>query len=195
MSPSQLEPYRVPAALLLILVAGILFWPRGGTAPAAGNPSPTPGVVAGEPGGEVVAVTPSPAPATPVPTATPAATPTPAATEPPPPPETGFTAEVLACRSISGSTCNGQLGTLPANAASFTALVLFQDATVGDQLNAVLDGPSGTIGGSAYALQGSGDGHFWAEFRVDGLPGGDYVVTALRNGQPVASTGFRMAGS
>ena len=197
MSARKLERLRTPVALVLLLILGMVAWPRAAASPAAGNPSPPRGVVAGEPGGEVVAATTSPTPHSPIPAATAPGTPAPTTApteEPPARAADGFSADVLACRSISGTTCNGQLGTLPPTAASFTALVRFSDAGAGDQLNAVLDGPSGTIAGSPYALQGGGDGYFWAEFQVGGLPGGEYVVTALRNGEEVATTGFVKEG-
>lgn len=198
MSRATFEQLRVPAALILVTIAAFVFWPRGGAEPAFGNPTPRPSVIVGEPGG---AVLPSPTPTslpTPIPTATPAATPapTPAPTEaPPPPPADGFTAQLLVCRSISGSTCNEQVNNLPPNVNTFTALVLFTDATAGDTLTASVVGPGGTLAGSPYALRGSGDGYFWTEFRPGQLPSGDYVVTATRNGQQVATTGFRKVGS
>lgn len=195
MSPGSLERLRLPAALVLILIAGFVLWPRGASAPAAAAPSPSAPVIVGEPEGEV-----APAPsATPTPTLIPTATaagtpvPTPAAT-PSPPPADVFSAEVLACRSISGSSCNDQVDTLPPGASAFTALVRFTDATAGDLLNAIVSGPGGTIAGSPYALQGGGTGYFWAEFRVGGLPSGDYVLTATRNGVEVAATSFRKLG-
>ena len=196
-----LERLRLPAALLLlIVVAGLVFWPRGAAEPAAGEASPTQEVVVGEPGGAVLATaSPTPAP-TLIPTEAPA-DPTPTPTEVPteepteqPVAADGFAAQVLACRSISGSACNDQLGSLPPNAGSFTALVLFTDASAGDQLNAILDGPAGTIAGTPYRLGGGGDGYFWSQFQVVGLPAGDYVVTATRNGEPIGTTTFRKAG-
>jgi hypothetical protein len=197
MSRATFEQLRVPAALILVAIAAFVLWPRGGAEQASAAPSASPSVIVGEPGGAVVpSATPTPAP-TPIPTATPAATPvpTPAPTEPPPPPPVdGFTAQVLVCRSISGSTCNDQVNNLPPNVNTFTALVLFTDATAGDTLTASVAGPGGTLTGSPYALQGSGDGYFWAEFRPGQLPSGDYVVTATRNGQEVATTGFRKVG-
>lgn len=192
MSPRQLERFRFPAALLLILVAAFVFWPRGSADPAAAEPSPGPSVIVGQPGGEVVVETATPAP-TLIPTATPA--PTPAPTAAPPPPADTFTAEVVACRTISGSRCNGQVEQLPPNARSFTALVRFTDAIAGDAMNAILSGPGGTLAGTPYPLQGSGDGYFWAEFVVASLPAGDYVLTATRNGVEVAATGLQVAGS
>ena len=199
MSAPQLERLRFPVALGLLLIFAILFWPRGAASPAVGNASPTPGVIAGEPGGQVVDATPSAPPPTPIPTATAAATPEPTAapTEAPPPPAApdGFSADLLVCGSVSGSNCNDEVSTLASDAGSFTALVLFSSARAGDQLNATLSGPSGTIAGSPYTLPGGGDGYFWAEFQVGGLPAGEYVVTALRNGEQVAATGFVKDGA
>lgn len=205
MSGLSFEHLRIPLFLALLVVAGFVLWPRGDDGePAAASASPEPTIVVGQPGGEVLpgetpAAVPTSAPPTPMPTTTPeptpSATPEPTA-EPPAPPVAadGFTAEVLACRSISGATCNNQLGTLPPNAASFVALVRFTDANVGDTMNAVLNGPSGTIPGGAYSLQGSGDGYYYTTFPAGGLPAGNYTLTATRNGNPVAVTSFTRAG-
>lgn len=192
---ASLSGLRWPIAAVLLALAVILLWPRDAD-PRAVDASPTPSVLVGELDGAVVSPTPSAEPTaagTPDPTATPEATPT---ADPTPTPRTadGFGAEVLACRSISGSTCNDQLGTLPPNAGSFTALVRFTDASAGDQLNATLDGPSGEIGGFPYTLQGGGDGYYYSEFQAGGLPAGDYTLTATRNGEVVATTTFRKGG-
>ena len=61
-------------------------------------------------------------------------------------------------------------------------------------MNAILSGPGGTLAGTPYSLRGSGDGYFWAEFLVGGLPAGDYVLIATRNGVEVAVTAFRKLG-
>jgi hypothetical protein len=196
MSSPAFERLRVPTAFVLLLIAAYVFWPRDGGVPTAGGRQPSPSIVVGEPTGEVIpAETPTPAP-TPIPTATPAGTPTPTPTVAPTPPPVAdtFTAEVLVCRSISGSTCNGEINNLPPDVGAFTALVRFSDAVVGDTLNAILAGPGGTLAGSPYALQGSGDGYFWAQFQAGALPSGDYVVTATRNGVEVAATAFRKVG-
>lgn len=211
MSRETLEQLRLPAGILLLAVVAFVFFPRGGDA----EPTPSPSVIAGEPGGVVVVPQPTPV-ATPDATSDPTTEPTPEATpeptpeatpeptpeptpeatpQPPPPAEDGFTAEVLACRSISGSSCNGQLGTLPAGASTFTALVRFTDANAGDTMNAVLDGPAGRIGGFPYTLQGGGDGYYYSQFQAGNLPGGNYTLTALRNGDPVATTTFSKAGN
>lgn len=201
------DQLRLPIALVLLLVAGFVLLPRDdGDAPAASSASASPSIVVGQPGGEVIpsdTPTAEPTPTsvpTPEPTATPTPEPTPAPTPEPTPQPTpqpvaadGFSAEVLACRSISGSTCNGQLGTLPPNAGSFTALVRFTDANAGDTMNAILSGPSGTIQGGAYTLQGSGDGYYYSTFRA-ALPPGTYTLVATRNGQQVAATTFTRAG-
>ncbi|MGH2416823.1 MAG: hypothetical protein ACRDFY_00680 [Candidatus Limnocylindria bacterium] len=194
MSPVRLDRLRLPAALVLILIAGFILWPRDAAVPVAAVPPPPP-VIVGEPEGEVVpAASPTPEP-TLIPTATAAGTPSPTpAPTPAPPAADGFSAEVLACRSISGSSCNGQVDELPPSVGAFTAVVRFTDATAGDLLNAIVSGPGGTITGTPYALQGSGNGYFWAEFRVGGLPSGDYVLTATRNGVEVAATSFRKLG-
>lgn len=204
MSRRTFEQLRLPLAALLVLAALFILWPRGDDEIESAAASPTPSVVLGGVGGEVLppSVAPSPTPQptpiptlSPVPTPTPTPAPTPTPPPPPPPPADGFTAEVLACRSISGSSCNGQLGNLPPNAASFTALVRFTDANAGDQMNAILNGPSGTINGFPYRLQGSGDGYYYSQFQAGGLPAGDYTLTATRNGEPVATTSFRKVGN
>ena len=194
MPPSSIEQYRWPLALALLLVAAFFLWTRAsGDVDAPAAPSPSPSIVVGELGGEVLA-TATPAPsdsATPIPTLTPAPTPSPSPT----PEADGFDAEVLACGSISGSQCNDQLDTLRPNAATFTALVRFTDARAGDVLNAILSGPGGTIEGGAHALEGGGDGHYYAQFQAGGLPAGDYTLTATRNGEEVATTTFRKVGN
>jgi len=198
MSRSTLEQLRLPVALLLIAVAAFVFWPRGDGESTSANATPSSTVVIGQPGGEAIpaSVAPSVA-ATPIPTVSAAASPATTATPTPAPaPEEidGFTAEVLVCGSISGSECNDELSTVPSDASSFTALVRFTDANGGDSLNAVLSGPSGTIPGGAYTLQGGGDGYYYSTFQAGNLPGGDYTVTATRNDTEVATTEFRKEG-
>lgn len=192
MDPASLTRYRWPLAALLLTVALFVFWPRG-VEEARQVATPAPSIGVGDVGG--VVATPSPSIlTTPIPTLTPNATPSPVATPTPPPQADGFGAEVLACRSISRDACNDQLGTLPADAGSFTALVRFTAATAGDQLNAILSGPGGTIAGFPYTLQGGGDGYYYSQFQAGGLPAGDYTLTATRNGEEVSSTSFRKAG-
>jgi hypothetical protein len=141
-----------------------------------------------------VIATPTAAPSpTPIPTVA-AVSPTSRPTSTPVVGDGGFSAEVLACRSISGSTCNDQLGSLPPSAGSMTALVRFTAASAGDTMNAILSGPSGRIDGFPYTLGGGGDGYYYTTFTMSGLPAGDYTLTATRNGQPVATTTFRKVG-
>jgi hypothetical protein len=191
MSGPTFEQLRIPAALVLIIVAAFIFLPRGsGDDPSdasavAGDASPT----AGEPGGAVLDTpTATVARETPVPTLTPVPTPKPTAT---PVAIDTFAAEVLACSSISGSRCDRQLDVLPSRASTFTALVLFTDAVAGDLISVILAGPGGTIAGGPFTLQGGGDGYYYSTFTVAGLPTGEYTVTATRNGTEVAQTSFR----
>lgn len=196
MSGLTFEQLRIPIALVLLFAAAFIFLPRGDDGGTTGIvASPEPSIVVGQPGGEVITPE-SPAPeVTPVPTLAPEPTPT-QTPEPTlqPVAADGFGAEVLACRSISGSSCDGQLGTLPPDAGSFTALVTFTDANAGDTINAVLSGPSGIIPGGAYTLQGGGDGYYYSTFSAGGLPAGEYSLVATRNGSEVATTDFTRGG-
>lgn len=195
--PRQLlEQLRLPAGTLLLLVVAFIHFPREGEA----DPIPSPSIITGEPGGEALPPSDDPTPVaerTPIPTLTPVGTPSPEATPeatPPPVSANGFSAEMLVCRSISGSTCNNQVSDLPPDESSFTALVRFSNASAGDAINAILSGPSGTISGGAYTLRGGGDGYYYSTFQAGALPPGDYVVTATRNGAEVAETSFRKVG-
>jgi hypothetical protein len=169
--------------------------------PNATDASVAPSVVVAEAGGEVTSSGPLTGPrpdespgteSTPAPTAAPAPTPTPVPT--PVPQEDGFSAQVRACQSISGASCNGEYGTLPAGASGFTALVTFSAANAGDTISVVLSGPSGTFPGGPYTLQGGGDGYYYSNFTVPNLAAGEYTLTASRNGADVATTTFTKAG-
>ena len=202
MSGRTFEQLRLPAALVLVLIAAFVFMPRDGapaskTATVGAEDVPA---VAGQPGGAVTS-TPTPEPATPIPTVTASPTPSPTATAEPtaaptaePAADDGFAAEILACRSISGSSCVGQLGTLPGGAVTVTALVRFTDATAGDVISVTLSGSGGTIAGGPYTLGGSGNGYYYSTFNVGGLPGGEYSLVATRNGVEVATTTFSRGG-
>jgi hypothetical protein len=194
MNPSSLARFRWPAAAALLAIAVVLLWPRG-VDDLAADASPSASVVVGEIGGDVMSPSASPEPSvarTPIPTLTPNATPTSQPTATPEPVTADF--QVLACRSISGSSCNGELGNLPADAGSFTALVRFTDSNSGDQISTTLDGPSGTVEGFSATLQGGGEGYYYSEFQAGGLPAGEYTLIATRNGDVVAETSFRKAG-
>jgi hypothetical protein len=195
MPASSLAQFRWLIAAVLLVIVAFALWPRE-TEPLDADASPSPSVVVGELGGEVLSSEPPPAAtadATPEPTATPRDSPTPEPTATMATAD-GFGAEVLACSSISGDSCNGQLGTLPPSAGTFTALVRFTDANAGDEMNATLAGPSGTIGGFPYTLQGGGDGYYYSQFQAGSLPAGEYTLTATRNGEVVATTSFSKAG-
>jgi hypothetical protein len=200
---SRYAPHAAALVVLVLVVSACSAPADDGT---DGTPIPT--AVVGEIGGEVSSGGPvtGPAPSggasagetpttgpTPAPTAAPTPPPTAVPTPPPVQPD-GFTAVVRACASISGSTCNGEYGTMPAGRSTFTALVTFTDANAGDQISVTLAGPSGTIPGAPYTLQGGGDGYYYSIFQAGGLPAGSYTLSASRNGAEVAVTTFQIAG-
>jgi hypothetical protein len=133
--------------------------------------------------------TPSPTP-TPTPSATPAPTVAPTATPPPAVTAGGFEAEVMACRSISGDRCRGAIDDTRAR-GSFTALMRFSNIQAGDQVAITLTGPA-TYGGAPYTMQGGGDGYYYSQFSLGGLPSGEYALIATRNGAQAASTTIRI---
>lgn len=184
------ERLRLPLALglgVLLLLAGYLVIRQVDSASLA--PDPTASIVVGEPGGGVIAPSGSPRPS-PTPRATPTAalTPPPTAspTPTPVPQPDNFTADVMACRSIDGPECRGELDELESDDDQFVALMLFDNAVSGDVMNVVLSGPGGSVEGGAYALPGGGRGYYYSTIPVAGLPEGDYTLTALRNGDAVA---------
>jgi hypothetical protein len=192
---------RIPLAvgLVAMLVVAFLVLRRVD----AGTADPGDGVVVGAPGGGILATssaaaTASPAAtsaATPPGTSAPSPTPSPTATPTPTPaPVAGFSADVRACREISGPECVDELDRLSGDDRSFVALVLFEGAVAGDVLNVVLDGPSGPIEGGSYTLPGSGRGYYYATISFGELPRGEYTLTALRNGEAVAATDLRRNG-
>ncbi|MDQ3691469.1 MAG: hypothetical protein M3406_15850 [Chloroflexota bacterium] len=215
MSRSTFDLLRLPAALILLAIVAFFLWPRGDSDQTSDlpNPTPRPSVIVGIPGGEVFSPSAAPSAATtPIPTLSPPPTPepTPEPTQEPTPEPTpeptvtplptqapaadGFAADVLVCGSISGSTCNEQLTIVRDGLASFTALIRFTNANAGDTISVVLNGPSGTIAGGPYTLQGSGDGYYFSTVQAGGLAAGRYTVTATRNGGAVATTSFTKGG-
>jgi hypothetical protein len=203
MTGPTLEQLRLPAAVLLVAIALLIFLPRMGSDPTTAGATATPmsSIVAGQPGGAVTSTeTPEPSTAptatvastmTPTPEATPSAT---ASATREPVAADGFGADLFACDSISGSACNGQFGRMPAGDGSLVALVVFENATAGDQINVTLSGPGGTVAGAPYALGGSGDGYYYSNFSIPGWPGGSYTLVANRNGAEVARTSFARGG-
>lgn len=190
MSWSTFEQLRGPVGLVLIVIAAFVLWPRGDDEPTSIDRTPSPSVVVGQPGGEVIQPT---SPPSSPPSSAPADSASTAPTTPVPA-QNGFTADVLVCRSISGSSCNDELRNVPPNVSSITALVRFADANGGDAINAILRGPGGTFDGGAYSLQGGGDGYYYATFGIQNLEPGEYTVIATRNGDEVASTEFTRRG-
>lgn len=194
MSSDTLDRLRLPIALgvALMLLAGYLFLQRAEADSTAEAPSAS--IIVGEPGGGVVTPVPTPT-SSPTPSPVPAATPTPTPAETPAPtpipPEEEFTAQVMACESISGAECNDEIRRLRDRDETFVALVLFDNARSGDVMNVILDGPTGPIEGGEYALPGSGRGYYYSTLPVSGIPDGQYTLTALRNGEPVARIELR----
>jgi hypothetical protein len=184
------EQLRIPLAVILLVVALFILWPRGGDEVLQANqPSASASVVVGEAGGEVVVVaTPTPVPATPSPSAAPTSSATPVPT--PEPPDT-FSAEVFACRDLNGSRCRGEFEKFPRRGDRFTALVRFEDARAGDTISVTLTGPGVEINGGPFTLEGGGDGYYYSEITYGDLDDGEYVLTALRNGAEVASISLR----
>ena len=206
MSRQTFDRLRLPAALVLFAIAAFVLWPRGDGDPisVAATATPQPSVIVGIPGGEVFTPSAAPSAATPIPTLSPPPTPEPTAEPTAEPTVTplptqapaadGFAADVMVCRSISGSTCNEQLSIVRDGLASFTALIRFTNANAGDTISVVFNGPSGTIAGGPYTLQGGGDGYYFSTVQAGGLAAGRYTVTATRNGGEVATTSFTKGG-
>jgi hypothetical protein len=200
----------ISASVLLagLLVAGLIVGslvnlvartPRADADAAASQ------VVIGQAEGVALPPTPGATPATPAPpsatepggstgtslTATSEATPSPT---PSPTPsdvgeastDDGFSADVVVCSSVSGSTCHGQTSTISSGTATIWLMVAFRDAGDGDRIGMGLSGPGGSRDGGSYAVKG-GDGRAWAQ--VSGrLEPGQYTVTATRNGEVVAQS-------
>ncbi len=187
------EQIRVPLAVLLIVIAVIVFWPRAGSEEALqAQAAPSSSIVVGEPGGVVLSATPTPQPPTPspVPTAQPTATPAPPTPEPP----DTFTARIFACRDLSGSDCQGELDSLPRRSNEFTALVTFEDARAGDTINVSLTGEGVNVVGGPFTLSGAGDGYYYSRITFGDIPSGDYLLVATRNGEDVASLTLERRG-
>ncbi len=188
---------RRPAATLALLLLAACSSSLDGES----DPNATASAVVGDVGGEVTSSGPLTGPGpgeSDAVQSTPAPTPTPAPTASPPPtpaPQAdGFSATVQACQSISGSSCNGEYGTMAAGVGTFTALVTFTAANAGDTINVVLTGPSGTFASGPYTLGGGGDGYYYSNFSVPNLGPGTYTLTASRNGSEVATTTFTKDG-
>jgi hypothetical protein len=174
---------RSPTRWLLAVALAVSL--VGCTAIASPSPGATgsPAIVSGPITGEV-------RPGSPPPSASPSATATARPTSTaddlqPPPAADGFTAQLLACSSISGSTCNGEIGAIPPS-GSFVALVLLTATQPGDVVEVVMTGPSGTFPGGPATVAG-GNGYYYVQYGVTGLAPGTYEITVLRNGQPAAT--------
>ena len=187
-----LPPAILIPALAALVALGVLIGILGDggrqpPAPATASPS---SVVAGEPAGSAwpaATAVPTPSP-TPLPSATPGATDKPddggASAG-------GFAADVVVCRSVSGSRCNGRFETLPRDASSFWLLIHFDNSRRGDVIGTRIEGPGGTIDTPDFAVKG-GDGYAWAQVSAGHLKAGTYTLSVERNGEPAAETTFRV---
>ncbi len=189
--------YRwLPAALGALVVAGLVIGSVGRAATLlAPAPSPTAGhPVAGEPVGTVISTGDGVATQVPSPTASPTPSPSPspsptATPQPQPAAASGFRAAIAACRSLSGSRCNGRLESVR-RGGSFWILVTFAGSRRGDTISARLIGPAERTLAS-FTVKG-GDGYGWAQVSASGLPAGRYALVAYRDGQRAASTELRL---
>lgn len=191
---------RVLGALGLLLVLGFVFIPRAADAgPGRGDIEQRQNALAGAPAGTawpVPVAAQAPLLAGPVPSSAPALTPPPTPTiapTPSPTPEAtpevaadGFGAQVMACRSIAGASCQGELASTE-GLASFVALVLLENTTRGDVIEAVLIGEAQTFSGGGYTV-GGGDGWYYSTFAIGGMPAGTYALVVTRNGAEVDRT-------
>lgn len=169
----------------------------------AGNAEASPSLVVGVPGGEIITSSPTDGPSfTPAPSFTPrptptaepsSAAPTPSPT-PVPPPQPEFFATIVACEANSGPDCIGEMDRIGSNDESFVALMTFDGGVAGDVLNAFLTGNGQTIEAGSYTLPAGGRGYYYATLFVGDLPRGEYTLSAIRNGEVVASRELRRGG-
>jgi hypothetical protein len=173
----------VVLGLLIGVITGDAAEPAGSKADPSASTSPI-AVVAGAPDGKswpLALTAPSSTATTSTPPPTP--TPTPAPTKPPKA-DDGFTAEVMICKSVRGSHCQGATDTIDGDVGTIWIMVAFENSKGGDRIGMELSGPGGTRDGGAYRVNG-GDGRAWS--RVAGkLEPGDYTLVATRNGEVVA---------
>lgn len=177
-------------ALAGLVVLGLLIGVISGDAAEPSKPeadATAKAVVAGQPEGESwpLALT-APRPTeTPTPSATPSPTEEPTS-EPTKQPkhDDGFAADVMICKAVRGSHCQGRTDTIDGDVGTIWIMVAFEDSRRGDRIGMSLSGPGGTRDGGSYRVNG-GDGRAWS--RVAGnLKPGDYTLVATRNGEVVA---------
>lgn len=172
----------VVLGLLIGVITGDAAEPSGSKTDAHVSASPT-AVVAGAPNGKswpLVLTAPS---ATATPSTAPTPTPTPEPTKKPKHAD-GFSAEVMICKAVRGSHCQGATDSIDGDVGTIWIMVVFENSKRGDRIGMSLSGPGGTRDGGSYRVNG-GDGRAWS--RVAGnLKPGDYTLVATRNGEVVA---------
>ncbi len=125
---------------------------------------------------------------TPDPTPEPTAQPTPV----PPVFADGFSAQILACRSISGPRCQGQLDVV--EGGQFVVLVQLEATKAGDVMTSHLVGPSGSTELQRFVVQRGGGGYMYTTQSAASFAAGEYRLVAQRNGTTVSERPLRIGG-
>ena len=135
---------------------------------------------------------PPPTPTT-APTATPRVTPIPPPSAPPAP-SGAFLASAHVCRSVDADGCVDELRRLDRDDGAVVLVIVVHNAAAGDTVGFQVSGPAGTADAGSVSFGSAGDGFAYVEYGTRDLPEGQYIVTATRNGSPVATTDFVKGG-
>lgn len=142
------------------------------------------------------AAVPTGEPTTAAPTTQPTPDPTPEPTAPPTPaPQVfadGFSAQILACRSISGPRCQGQLDVV--EGGQFVVLIQLEATKAGDVMTSHLVGPSGSTELQRFVVQRGGGGYMYTTQSAASFAAGEYRLVAQRNGTTVSERPLRIGG-
>jgi hypothetical protein len=131
----------------------------------------------------------SPAPTA---SATPEGTPIPPRSPPTPAPE-AFLASVHVCSSVDDDGCVDEMRRVRREEVVVLVIVV-ENAAIGDTVGFEVSGPAGTTNAGSVTFGFAGDGFAYVEYAIGDLANGQYIVTATRNGAPVASTDFVKRG-
>ncbi|MFN2484405.1 MAG: hypothetical protein ABR509_05640 [Candidatus Limnocylindria bacterium] len=137
---------------------------------------------------------PEPSPTgTAAPTATARVTPIQRPSPPTPPPE-AFLASVHVCGSVDGDGCVDELRRVGRHDDVVVLVVVVENAGVADTVGFQVSGPGGTADAGSVTLGFAGGGFAFVEYPTRDLHNGQYIVTATRNGAPVATADFVKRG-